>query len=902
MTANRLQSLAWVSGLEASLAWIFRGFLHPGIPIVLDHPIHYAEFFYLTDYLIPKTGWISGWCDLHLAGFPMLVTYSIFGYLPGVVLHYGLRLGPEASYKCAVFLAALFAAAMLFLFLSRHVSRGAAGMATLLWVVSPLVMAPCAYGLWLQFWGIGFLLGVWVLCNARGRHRTLILSLLLLLTGISHVYAALALGVFLLIGLAVSGGRAFPGWISVSAAASMALLAGAFYFGPFLESFGWLVPQQRIEPIPFALLGRKVLQSFWSGNAVLIFLGVWGIAAAVWDGWKSRENKFHTVMFLFLLLSLVAGFAPWNYIPSLRNCCVLSNLQVHGTRSLLYAQLSLAYFAALALDRVMVFSRAAGIAVLLVIALGLARPSPFLTMMDLQEGPAIQELRNWIQSHATHRGLMQSTLGNLPGLLGQSHVMALPAFWTGKPQIGGWIGGTLYPQEREFLTESGMLFGKEINRVSSLELLQKFQAYDLTWAVACESRLKQKLESSGFFTKQYTTGPFAIYTLRQIFYNPAEWKADPPAASVEISQSQAGRIDLRITTDQDRSKLVLKHTNHPFWQACLDGNPVALSRDNLVRMLIDIPRAGKHTLSFRFRHPRSSWIGLSAISAAFMAFVALFLRRQRIVAMTILCCTLGIASAPSAQAEQYLYYTVRGGDTMQSISRLYCVSWRTIAQLNRVRRPYRLADGQILKIPKTKFKVVSHPAAPPSSKEVTTEVLPSTFFPDPALVARIKSHLAINAPEMLHWRYIVVHHSATPNGNARGFDEFHRRRRHMAHGLAYHFVIDNGNGGGNGLIEVGPRWKEQWPGGHTANRLMNEIGIGICLVGNFEKSQPTKQQMESLVVLAKLLQDMCNIPDRNVILHRHVAQRGTLCPGRKFPWEKLRKMLLGTQLSPSNAQ
>lgn len=119
----------------------------------------------------------------------------------------------------------------------------------------------------------------------------------------------------------------------------------------------------------------------------------------------------------------------------------------------------------------------------------------------------------------------------------------------------------------------------------------------------------------------------------------------------------------------------------------------------------------------------------------------------------------------------------------------------------------------------------------------------------------------------------------------------------MRHGLAYHFVIDNGNGGPDGKVEVGDRWKEQWPGGHTANRLMNEIGIGICLVGNFEKSQPTKKQMESVVILAKLLQEQCGIPDRNVILHRHVAQRGTLCPGKKFPWEKLRRMILGARIN-----
>ncbi len=252
------------------------------------------------------------------------------------------------------------------------------------------------------------------------------------------------------------------------------------------------------------------------------------------------------------------------------------------------------------------------------------------------------------------------------------------------------------------------------------------------------------------------------------------------------------------------------------------------------------------------------------------------------------------ARLTTAQTDDYLYYTVRRGDTLESVARSYRVSWKTIAQVNRIRRPYQLTGGQVLKIPKTKFRefrVSSDEPVPPKA-----EVLPTTFLPDPALVAKIKSLLSINAPEVLHWRYIVIHHSATPNGNARGFDYFHRYRRHMEHGLAYHFVIDNGNGGGNGIVEVGRRWKEQWPGGHTANRLMNEIGIGICLVGNFEKSQPSKQQMESLVVLSKLLQEICGIPDRNVILHRHVAQRGTLCPGRRFPWERLKRMLLGIQL------
>lgn len=264
-------------------------------------------------------------------------------------------------------------------------------------------------------------------------------------------------------------------------------------------------------------------------------------------------------------------------------------------------------------------------------------------------------------------------------------------------------------------------------------------------------------------------------------------------------------------------------------------------------------------------------------------------------------CAVGfflIAMPAWAGSSHYIFYIVRSGDTLHDLARQYRTSWKTIAKLNGVNRPYRLSKGQVLKIPKTKFRLV--PSALPGAKNQIDEVAPTTFFPSVTQVAKVKALLTVHAPEMLQWRYIVIHHSATPNGNARGFDEFHKKRRHMAHGLAYHFVIDNGNGGSNGAIEVGPRWKEQWAGGHTANRLMNEIGIGICLVGNFERAQPTPRQMESLVILCKLLQDACGIPDRRVILHRHVAQRGTLCPGRKFPWEKLRKMLLGVQI-PADA-
>ncbi len=260
----------------------------------------------------------------------------------------------------------------------------------------------------------------------------------------------------------------------------------------------------------------------------------------------------------------------------------------------------------------------------------------------------------------------------------------------------------------------------------------------------------------------------------------------------------------------------------------------------------------------------------------------------------------GIQSEAASQSMGYVTCTVKKGDTLQTISRRYRVTWKSVAKLNALKYPYRLDQGQVIKIPKIRYRI-THPSQTvktQNAKDENDEIVPVIFLPSASQVEKVRDMLTIQVPQLLHWRYIVIHHSATSLGNASSFDKFHKRRR-MEHGLAYHFVIDNGNGAPNGLIEVGKRWKQQWAGGHTANRTMNEIGIGICMVGNFEKCEPTRQQIESLVILCKELQQVCGIPDHNVILHRHVSQRGTLCPGKKFPWEKMRKMLLGTQFPES---
>ncbi len=139
------------------------------------------------------------------------------------------------------------------------------------------------------------------------------------------------------------------------------------------------------------------------------------------------------------------------------------------------------------------------------------------------------------------------------------------------------------------------------------------------------------------------------------------------------------------------------------------------------------------------------------------------------------------------------------------------------------------------------------------------------------------------------WRYIVVHNSGTRQGNARIFDLYHRYVRRMPNGLAYQFVIGNGTSSGNGQIEVGERWRRQINGGHVHSDYLNNIALGICLVGDFNRDLPTRDQLGALDELIRYLRiRVGKIDGRWAIVkaHRDInpPQWPTDCPGDRFPF------------------
>lgn len=138
------------------------------------------------------------------------------------------------------------------------------------------------------------------------------------------------------------------------------------------------------------------------------------------------------------------------------------------------------------------------------------------------------------------------------------------------------------------------------------------------------------------------------------------------------------------------------------------------------------------------------------------------------------------------------------------------------------------------------------------------------------------------------WSWIVIHHSATGVGGAARFDRMHREVNHWDE-LGYHFVVGNGTDTRDGQVEVGSRWPKQKQGAHakTADNKFNDHGIGICLVGDFDKSRPTAGQMRGLATLVAHLQRTYRIPSSRIIGHGDT--KATDCPGRNMKVAEVRR-------------
>lgn len=102
------------------------------------------------------------------------------------------------------------------------------------------------------------------------------------------------------------------------------------------------------------------------------------------------------------------------------------------------------------------------------------------------------------------------------------------------------------------------------------------------------------------------------------------------------------------------------------------------------------------------------------------------------------------------------------------------------------------------------------------------------------------------------------------------------RMLHRGNGWAdigYHLVIDR----------AGTLWQGRairWQGAHVKNR--NEGNVGVLVMGNFERQQPTAAQMRTLDRVLRDLMRTYRVPKSRVYTHREWPDAQTACPGRNL--------------------
>ena len=244
----------------------------------------------------------------------------------------------------------------------------------------------------------------------------------------------------------------------------------------------------------------------------------------------------------------------------------------------------------------------------------------------------------------------------------------------------------------------------------------------------------------------------------------------------------------------------------------------------------------------------------------------MFSSRRQFLQHTLLASAVMLLGGPAllGASNSEITYKVKKGDTLSGIASHHGISVADLKRRNNLKSD-RILVGQSLVIP-----VRGAGATQPS-------------FLTPVIAATKQIRV-----DRDRWRYIVLHHSGIENGNAKIYGSAHLRRG-MEHGLAYHFVIGNGRDSGEGEIEIGPRWTKQLRGGHVRSTEVNDAGIGICLVGNFEKRRPSARQLESAFALVDWLRAGHVNPKHKITVHRWVDRNHTVCPGRNFPFTTLKR-------------
>lgn len=133
-------------------------------------------------------------------------------------------------------------------------------------------------------------------------------------------------------------------------------------------------------------------------------------------------------------------------------------------------------------------------------------------------------------------------------------------------------------------------------------------------------------------------------------------------------------------------------------------------------------------------------------------------------------------------------------------------------------------------------------------------------------------------------QFLIVHHTGGTDADPKAdtshhtfsiVDDYHRKlwgfKSSLGHYIGYHYFIER-----DGKVTQGRADTDE--GAHTLGK--NLSSLGICLAGNFDVTDPTKEQVEALKTLLRAKVALYAIPAANVVPHRKFAKK--TCYGNRL--------------------
>lgn len=138
---------------------------------------------------------------------------------------------------------------------------------------------------------------------------------------------------------------------------------------------------------------------------------------------------------------------------------------------------------------------------------------------------------------------------------------------------------------------------------------------------------------------------------------------------------------------------------------------------------------------------------------------------------------------------------------------------------------------------------------------------------------------------MTRWKNIIIHHSLTPDNDLLSWGAIRHYHVNIMRweDIGYHFGIERIRGG----YEILKGRPLTLMGAHTKGK--NGDSIGICVVGNFDKTRPKKIIYLKAAELIKELMEIHHIKKENVYGHNNFSEK--TCPGLQFDMNYLRSLL-----------